>query len=285
MRALPGASTFVFTDIEGSTQLLGELHTSYGLALRLQRQIIQGCFTEHEGTHMGSEGDGLSWRFATPSDAVAAALAAQDRLAGYGTADSFGLRVRMGIHCGPVRLSGGEYIGLTLHEVARICAAAHGDQVLCSAPVREAAADVDGVVFRELGSFMLRGIPVAHTLYQAGRPGDDRLFPPPREVFRAGGSRLTIWRREPARARPRHDSPAALALRAPDGGPLAPDVTVEMLPASAAVAGAFRLVVRRAGAIQEEYDGLTVGGPTDAARVLAAYSELVRVAPPGPMSP
>ena len=46
--------------------------------------------------------------------------------------------------------------------------------------------------------------------------------------------------------------------------PLADDVTVDVGRALNGPADAFRLVVRRGGTIEEEYDGLTVGGPNDA---------------------
>jgi class 3 adenylate cyclase len=46
--------------------------------------------------------------------------------------------VRIGIHRGPVTISGGEYLGLTVHEVSRICAAAHGGQIVCSSAVVDA---------------------------------------------------------------------------------------------------------------------------------------------------
>ena len=49
-RALPtGTLTFVFTDIEGSTQLVRDLQASYGLALRIHHRILQACFEEQGG--------------------------------------------------------------------------------------------------------------------------------------------------------------------------------------------------------------------------------------------
>lgn len=279
MKLGAGQSTFVFTDIEGSTQLLEDLDRSYGLALRLQRQIIKGRFEENHGEQIGTEGDGLFWRFPAPVDALRGALAAQERFAALETDDGVGLRVRMGIHCGPVRVSGGEYIGLTIHEAARVCTAAHGDQILCSAAVRTAASDMDGVLFRDLGSFLLRGMPAPHTLYQVTRPEDGRRFPPPRDAMRAEGSKLTIWRRQATPPRSPAAWPDPDRFRTPEGVLLGHDVTVEILPTAVAHTGAFRLVVRRDGVVQEEYDGLTLGGSTDAAAVLAAYSHLVRLAP------
>ena len=96
----------------------------------------------------------------------------------------------------PVRMSGGEYVGLTVHEVARICGAAHGGQIVCSSDVCRGMAAVGDVAFRELGSFLLRGIAAPRTLFQVDRPGTARDFPPPRDVVRAGGARVTVWRRD-----------------------------------------------------------------------------------------
>ena len=278
MDTRPGGLSFVFTDIEGSTQLLGDLQTSYGLALRLQRRIIQRCFEETGGRQMGSEGDGLFYVFPGPEAAVRAALAAQEGFEHYSTAAEFGLRVRMGIHTGPVRLSGGEYVGLTVHEVARICGAAHGGQIVCSADVCQGVTAVDDVVFRELGSFLLRGIAGPRTLYQVDRPDAVTDFPPPRDVVRAGGARVTVWRRDsqpPARRRPAVDPD--LVFRGVDGQPLDERIRVDVLPGSGHEPGAFRIVVSLDGAVEEEYDGLTFGGPLDATSVVNAYSKVVRI--------
>lgn len=277
MDVSPGTSTFVFTDVEGSTRLLEDLDTSYGLALRLQRQIVKTRFEAQRGEQIGTEGDGLFWRFPTPTEAVTAALATQERFVGLENSDSLGLRVRMGIHCGPVRLSGGEYIGLTIHEAARVSAAAHGDQILCTDAVRRAAADAPDISFRELGSFLLRSMPHEHTLYEVTRPGDGRRFPPPREAVRAGGPKLTVWRRQPTLPPTVPTGPADLRFETPERGPLPEEIVVEILPATLAQPGAFRLLVRRHGVVEEEYDGLAIGGAADARVVLAAHSDLVRV--------
>ena len=51
------------------------------------------------------------------------------------------VRVRMGIHTGEVRRLGDDYVGLSLHETARIAAAGHGGQVLLSAATAELVRD------------------------------------------------------------------------------------------------------------------------------------------------
>src|SRR5438067_5127588 len=54
-----GGLTFVFTDIEGSTRLVRDLQSSYGLVLRIHRRILETCFTDQGGKEMGTEGDAL----------------------------------------------------------------------------------------------------------------------------------------------------------------------------------------------------------------------------------
>ena len=264
--------TFLFTDVEGSTRLLRDLASSYGLLIRIHRRILQTACTERAGREMGNEGDAEFFVFRDAEDAVAAAVTAQQKLERYAWPDGIRLRVRMGLHCGSATVSGGEYVGLAVHEVARICAAAHGGQVICSSAVADAVADPAAEVrFSDLGSYRLRDIPDPWTLYQVCAPDLEEHFPPLRGAVREGGSLVTVWRRDVGGSGPPAAEPK-LAFRC-----LVDDVHVEVGRASGGSPAAFRLVVRRAGAVEEEFDGLTVGGPTDAAAVVNAHSRLLRI--------
>ena len=277
-----GGLTFVFTDIEGSTQLVRDVATGYGLALRIHRRILQTSFEEQGGAEMGTEGDGVFFVFSEPAKAVAASLTAQQKLEHYAWPEGLRVRVRMGIHCGPVRISNGTYVGLTVHEVARICAAAHGGQILCSEPIAaevKAKIPLAEAVLRDLGHYVLRGIPEARTLYQLSAPELEDDFPPPRDAVREGGVRVTIWQRDEAVANPpprlftpARATPEQLGVEALDD-----DVRVEISKASNGPVDSFRLIVRRNGAIEEEFDGLTIGGATDAAAIVNAHSQLIRI--------
>ena len=133
-----GGLTLLFTDIEGSTVLLRELKGSYGLLLRVHQRMLERSFDDFHGRSMGSEGDSLFYVFPTARDAVVAAVTAQQRVEHHSWPEGVRLRVRIGIHRGPVTISGGEYLGLTVHEVSRICAVAHGGQIVCSSAVVDA---------------------------------------------------------------------------------------------------------------------------------------------------
>jgi class 3 adenylate cyclase len=269
--------TFVFTDVEGSTRLLRELQTTYGLLIRIHRRILQTCFTERAGREMGNEGDAEFYVFRDAADAVGAAVTAQQKLEHYTWPEGIRLRVRMGVHFGRVTVSGGEYVGLAVHEVSRICSAAHGGQIVCSSVAADAVEQLPGDTrFSELGTFVLRDIPEPRTLLQVCAPGLEEHFPPPRGAVRDGGVTVTIWRRDGGGVRPGGGGAPDLDVRILDGDATA-DVRVEVGRASTGPSGAFRLVVRRRGTIEEEFDGLTVGGDMDAAAVVNAHSRLIRI--------
>ena len=269
-----GGLTFVFTDIEGSTRLVDELAAGWGLALRICRRILESAFAAHGGRVFGNEGDGQFFVFPTPEEAAAGAIDAQRRIASSEWPEGISFRVRMGVHCGPVRVSGGEYVGLTIHEVARICAAANGGQVLCSAPVAEAVASCAGIDAVPLGRYVLRGIAGGRELFQISADGLDAELTPPRDAVREGGRRITIWRRQP----PGTASSNVVAAPQVEWQPRVPGVEVVVRRTVDGDAELIRVTVLRDGTVEEEYDGLTVGGACDIAEIVNACSRLISIA-------
>jgi class 3 adenylate cyclase len=276
MKDPQGGLTLVFTDIEGSTVLLRELKGTYGLLLRVHQRMLERAFEEHRGRSMGSEGDSLFYVFPTAAEAVAGAVTAQQRVEHHEWPAGVRLRVRIGIHSGPVTISGGEYVGLTVHETARICAVAHGGQIICSSSVANGLRrDPNAAPLRDLGTFVLRGFPEGTRLFQVCAPDLQDEFPALRDTVRAGGTRVSVWFREPSSDRQDMSAPGGLAFETVQGEPLGIGTDVEVLPALRP--GAFRLIVSRDGIVEEEYDGLTLGGATDAAAVVNAHSRLIRI--------
>jgi len=73
-RDLPtGVVTLLFTDVEGSTQLLHELGDDYGEALLEHRRRLRAAFADHDGVEVDTQGDAFFVAFGRASDAVAAA--------------------------------------------------------------------------------------------------------------------------------------------------------------------------------------------------------------------
>jgi predicted ATPase len=160
-----GTVTFLFTDIEGSTRLLSELGDEYATALAEHRRVVREAVARHGGVEVDTQGDAFFVAFARASDAVAAAAEAQAALS---------LPVRMGLHTGEPQLTKSGYIGLDVHQAARICAVGHGGQVLVS----QQTFDLVGADTRDLGPHRLKDLGEPVRLYQLG----DGEFPPLRSL-------------------------------------------------------------------------------------------------------
>jgi len=179
-RDLPsGTVTFLFTDIEGSTRLLGALGQRYGEALEAQRSVLRQAFEDHGGVEVDTQGDAFLAVFRAAGDAVQAAAQAQRGLAEHDWPEGLPVRVRMGVHTGePGRIAEG-YVGADVHRGARICSAAHGGQVLLSQATRELIGEEPGggLALRHLGEHRLKDLTLAQTLYQLLIDGLESHFP------------------------------------------------------------------------------------------------------------
>lgn len=163
-----GTVTFLMTDIEGSTQLLHELGEGYAAVLAEVRRIHRRAVRAVGGREVDARADEYFACFGRPADAVAAALEIRRRLAEGVGAGRVRVRVRAGIHGGRPTLTEDGYVGLSVHTVARICAVAHGGQILASERTREALGGAlpEGSRVRSIGIHALRGIPGEHELYE-----------------------------------------------------------------------------------------------------------------------
>jgi class 3 adenylate cyclase len=165
-----GAVTFVFTDIEGSTRLVRRLGVGYADVLEVHDALISDAFVRAGGVMFGSRGDALFAAFADPTEAMVGALDAQHALRAHRWNDHE-LRVRIGIHSGEAVARRGTYVGLDVHRVARICAAARGGQILVSADTAAATATClpAGARLIDLGLHPLKDLPGPHRLYELTR--------------------------------------------------------------------------------------------------------------------
>src|SRR6266536_4172197 len=119
MRELPaGTVTLLFTDIEGSTQLLQQLGERYSELLDHCRQLLRTVFQQYHGYEVDTQGYAFFVAFARATDAVGAAVEMQRILATHDWPNGVTMRVRMGLHTGEPRLSAEGYIGLDVHRSA-----------------------------------------------------------------------------------------------------------------------------------------------------------------------
>ncbi len=175
----------MFTDIEGSTRLASGLGAEpYRIVLHRHRALIREVLRRYRGAEIETEGDSFFVVFDDAAGAAAAAFEIQTALRGARWPDlgrgngPIRPRVRMGLHTGEAWPSAGGYATPEVHRTARICAAAHGDQILASAQ-HAAAAGLRAPSLERLGYFELRGLPGTTELVQLQAPGLPSEFPPP----------------------------------------------------------------------------------------------------------
>jgi predicted ATPase/class 3 adenylate cyclase len=175
-----GTVTLLFTDVEGSTRLLGKLGAErYAQVLGLHRRLLREAFVRQGGYEVGTEGDSFFVAFSTAEDAVVAAGGGQRALAVAAWPDDMEVRVRMGVHSGEPLVVGPGYVGMDVHRAARVMSAAHGGQVLVSETTQVL---VDGVELRDLGPHRLKDMLEPIVLYQLVGEGLREEFPPLRSL-------------------------------------------------------------------------------------------------------
>jgi class 3 adenylate cyclase len=183
--ALPqGTVTFLFTDVEGSTELLRALGTEYGRIRTEHGRLIEDACVANAGQIIDTQGDAYFVAFDRAADAVTAAVSVQRTLEAVEWPGGLQLRVRIGLHTAEPFLDDTGYFGLGVHRAARICAAAHGGQILVSNATAGIVEDLESVEFelRDLGEFRLKDIALPQRLFELRVQGLERDFEPPRAL-------------------------------------------------------------------------------------------------------
>ncbi|WP_430498241.1 ATP-binding protein [Micromonospora trifolii] len=177
-----GWVTFVFTDIEGSTRLAQLLGPDYRPVLAEHRRLLRRTLASTGGAELLTEGDSFFLAFEEATAAMTACLTAQRALSSHDWPTTEAApRVRMGLHTGYAEPRDGEYASPEVHRAARVAAAAHGGQVLCTASTaRRAEPMPPGATLLDLGLHRLRGFDDRERLFQLVAPGLERQFPRPR---------------------------------------------------------------------------------------------------------
>ena len=181
MARLPtGTVTFLFTDIEASTQLMQKLGDAYVQAQIDHHTILRQTFQSKQGRELRTEGDSFFCVFESAIDACGAAAQAQRGFHESGSP----LKIRVGLHTGEAPVVGDEYIGLDVHRAARVAASAHGGQVIISETTHALVqhglpADLH---VRDLGVYRLKDLARPERLFQLVIDGVPDKFPAPRTL-------------------------------------------------------------------------------------------------------
>jgi predicted ATPase/class 3 adenylate cyclase len=177
--AIEQAVTFLFTDIEGSTQLWESQPTAMRFALArhdaLMREAIEGA----GGRVFKTVGDAFCATFPTPVEALAAVSRAQLALHSEPWPPETPIKVRMAVHVGPAEARDDDYFGPTLNRVARLLAVAHGGQTVFSEAAREQSEGQapPEVGFWDLGEHRLKDLALPERVYQVTHPDLREDFP------------------------------------------------------------------------------------------------------------
>ena len=179
MQEQPAVTTFLFTDIEGSTRLWEEQPERMRPALARHDALARRAVETRRGLVVKTTGDGLHAAFGDPLDAVGAAIALQQAIGEPQGEDAVALHVRCGLHAGVVERRDNDFFGSAVNRAARIMSAANGGQVLLSQPVADLVEPrlPAGVTLRDLGSVRLRDLARPERIYQVVHPALREHFP------------------------------------------------------------------------------------------------------------
>ena len=156
-----GTVTFLFSDIEGSTNLLKQLgDATYAELLATHRRLMRETFGGFGGQEIDTQGDAFFYSFPRARNAVAAAVEVQRAHARGMWPGEVAVRLRIGLHTGEPAVGDEGYTGLDVVRASRLAAIGRGGQVLLSDTTRAIVADdlPEGVVMRSLGERPLRDI-------------------------------------------------------------------------------------------------------------------------------
>jgi class 3 adenylate cyclase len=170
-----GTVTFVFSDVEGSTQLLKRLGEGYGDLIAEHRRIVRETFGAHGGVEIDMQGDAFFFAFARARDAVTAAVEAQRAHADHAWPGDERVFVRMGLHTGEPAVGEEGYLGLDVVRAARLCTSGQGGHVLLSEATRALLGSSlpDGVSVHAVGERRFKDIDEPERVYELEIDGVD----------------------------------------------------------------------------------------------------------------
>ena len=178
MSNLPsGTVTFLFTDIEGSTQLWEKNPEDMKVAIANHDSILREVIESNHGFIIKTTGDGVHAVFSTAIEAINASIAAQRKFRL--PINTVEIKIRMGLHTGEAELRADDYFGQTLNRAARIMSAGHGGQILLSSITAEVAREhlAENTLLVDLGEHRLKNLTKPEHLFQLNTPDLPTEFP------------------------------------------------------------------------------------------------------------
>jgi predicted ATPase/class 3 adenylate cyclase len=174
-----GTVTFLFSDIEGSTERWERKRDAMTTAVARHDAVVRAALEARGAYVFKTMGDAFCAAFARPEDAIAAALEAQRALMREDFSAVDGMNVRVALHTGSASERDGDYFGPAVNRVARLLAIGHGGQVLVSGTATDL---LQGVMppqtsLRDLGTHRLKDLAMPEQVYQLIAPDLPQSFP------------------------------------------------------------------------------------------------------------
>lgn len=152
--------SIVFTDLEGFTSFTAAHGDDAAIALLAEHHRVVGPIVRRWGGRVVKRlGDGLMLSFTDPQYAVRAAVELVE-------APPDHLRLRAGVHTGPVVVTKDDLIGHAVNVAARITDVAKGGQVLVSQEVLDAAREISGVRLSKPSRKRVKGVREPVSVYR-----------------------------------------------------------------------------------------------------------------------
>jgi class 3 adenylate cyclase len=157
----PGVHTFLIADIRGYSRYTDEFgaEAAAGLTARFVELVTEDVET-HGGDVVEIRGDEALAVFTSARQAIRCAIALQARFDEVAAIDhDLPLRVGIGLDSGEaVALENGGFRGAALNVAARLCARAHGGEVIVTDATYRLAGRMEGLTFSDRGRVHLKNI-------------------------------------------------------------------------------------------------------------------------------
>jgi predicted ATPase/class 3 adenylate cyclase/uncharacterized protein HemY len=160
---------FMFTDIEGSTQLWEKHREAMKRALARHDALLEQLISGHGGRVIKHLGDGIYAVF-EQGDPLLCALEIQRRFQHEAWETIGELRIRVALHAGDAEERDGDYFGPVINRTARILSTGWGGQILLSSDMVRLYAMPKDANVQDLGIHMLKDLSEPQQIYGLMHP-------------------------------------------------------------------------------------------------------------------
>lgn len=155
-----GTVTILFTDIEGSTEMIERLGDSEAaLLVKEHNELVRAQVDAHGGFEVKFRGDGFMLAFTSAAKGLRCAIAIQQEMKVFAQRHPEApCRVRVGINAGEAVPDGNDFLGTAVNIAARLTDSADGGDVMVTSIVRDLVLSSGEFTFFPEQTIALKGI-------------------------------------------------------------------------------------------------------------------------------